>query len=298
MLLVSYVINQDNLISANSLFTLTSGFCLGCGSISAAYFLKINSRNISFLFDSLTFLISGSLLLGIHYDQRVLSIRCRKLGEIVLNYYEDLKKGISYLKNNPKVHSLLLFNVMRFIGSGSLYILLGVFGAKVFQAGDSGISAFYASFGIGIFLGGIMAKKISERLVKPNYFILVGLAVLIEGVFIMAFSHINVFLLSLFILTLAYFSRAFFLTFYDALIMYLVDDHFRGRIFSVDKVFTYTTMSLAMMSCSWSLSILSPQRLAFMTGGFLFLNGIMWLIFVNKRGFSASLSPLAIDAQK
>lgn len=297
LLLVSSVISQDNLISANSLFTLTSGFCLACGSISAAYFLKINGRNISFLFDSLTFIVSGSLLLGIQDGQRVvLSSHCRKLSELVLNYWEDVKRGISYLKNNPRVHSLLLFNVTRFIGSGALYMLLGVFGAKVFQAGDSGISAFYASFGIGIFVGGIMAKKISERLINPNYFILIGLAVLVEGVFIMAFSHINILFLSLFILTIAYFSRAFFLTFYDALIMYLVDDHFRGRIFSVDKVFTYTTMSLAMMACSWSLSIVSPQQLAFITGGFLFLSGILWLIFVNKRGFSASLSPVIIGA--
>ena len=281
--LLSNIVPQNRLIIANSLFTLTSGFCLAGGSLLAVYIMTTYGMTLAFIFDSLTFIVSGLLVLGIKDFQRSLG-HCCSSGNNVLDYYADIKDWIRYLRSNPNVYSLLIFNVLRFAGSGSMYMLLGVFGAKVFHAGDSGVSAFYASFGAGFFLGGIVAKKVSEMSSNLNYYLLIGIAALIEGVFVMIFSQIAVMSLSLVILALSFLSRALFVTFYNSLMMYLVADNFKGRVFVADKMFSYTIMGLAMIACGWGLSIVSPRHLALMTGGFLSLNGVQWLITTSRRG--------------
>lgn len=283
--LIANIVPSNKLIQANSLFALTSGITLAGGTFLSSFVLSTYGATTAFLFDASTFIFAGLLLCGINHLQRLSLSFPHDCRNFLYNCCYDLKDLVEYLKNNYQIYNLLFLNVFRFIGSGSTYILLGVFGTTIFKAGDFGVSAYYACFGIGIFLGGFIAHKIAKKFSNINHYFLIGLAALLEGILIIIFSQTKTMLLSLFIIVGAYISRAIFITIYDSLMMKNVNDIFLGRVLMIDKILSYTVMSLTMLICAWGLKVINPRHIALLTGAYLFLNGAQWLIRKRKELF-------------
>jgi len=284
--LISRIIPDFQLITVNALFTLTSGFCLAGGSFLAATIMSGLETNTAFIFDALTFVFSALTVCGIRSCSYSLTTDEKTVS------FAAMKKTISYICSAHSVYILMLFNFIRLFNYGVIYTLLGVFGAYVYRHGVSGIGAFYGSFGIGTLFGGICAGKLAERIRPQDYFLTLGAMVVAEGVFYLGSGQFSFIALSLVTITAAFTARGVAATIYSSLMMRLVPNEIRGKVFMVDRVCSCAFMSIGIGICSMGLVAVSPKEFTLLSGGLLFLSGSVWLLIVKKNRLS-NFTPLA-----
>jgi predicted MFS family arabinose efflux permease len=144
------------------------------------------------------------------------------------------------------------------------------------------VGLFHVTFGVGFFIGAIIAKEWATRIGWGCYTMLMGLAAVIEGLFVVLFSRVDTFMLALLLLSIAYMGRSIVITLFNTISSRLIDERFKGRYFALNRVFSYTAMGVTMLLCGYGLSLFSARQLAFFAGVFLFINGVSWVIIIQK----------------
>ncbi len=279
--LISRLASYDSLVTAHSLFSIGMGLCIAVGSVAATCIAAAWGNPKIFIFDAATFVVSCFFLLMIQ-DNSSHSQPKDNNDNIVYSYLNDLKEGFIYIKSDYQAGSLLLFNTLRSIGSGIVYFLLGVFGYTVFDAGIEGVGLFHVTFGIGFFIGAMIAKELADRIGWLHYAIFMGIAALTEGLFVSLFSQTDKFVSALMILSIAYMGRSVVITLFNSISSRLIDERFRGRYFALNRVSSYTAMGVTMLLCGYGLNLFSARGLALFAGIFLFVNGVLWMISSHK----------------
>ncbi|NTU43784.1 MAG: hypothetical protein HGA78_12205, partial [Nitrospirales bacterium] len=145
--LTASLVRPERYLTVSGLFSLTSGACLAGGSILAPLVMGWAGRDVAFLLDAATFLLSAGLLFSMKDGKEKAPAPVTAGKGCLRGYGEEILAGLRYIRGNRKVSGLITFNAARFAGSGAMYVLLGAFGSRVFQGGDSGVGIFYASFG-------------------------------------------------------------------------------------------------------------------------------------------------------
>ena len=279
--LISRLADNDSLVTAHSLFSIGMGLCIAIGAVSATGIAAILGNMQIFIFDAATFVVSCFFLLMIPEGKNPRQT-ANRTEDITNSYLIDLKEGFLYVRTNAQARALILFNTLRSVGSGMIYFLLGVFGYSVFNAGIEGVGLFHVTFGVGFFIGAIIAKEWATRIGWGRYTLLMGLAAVIEGLFVVLFSRADTFILALFLLSIAYMGRSVVITLFNTVSSRLIDERFKGRYFALNRVFSYTAMGVTMLLCGYGLSLFSARQLAFFAGVFLFINGVLWVIISHK----------------
>lgn len=274
--LISRFASNDNLVTAHSLFSIGTGFCIAVGAVAATGIAGTWGNRHVFIFDAATYLFSCYFLLRIREGGNPLQ-PCGDTGKIPANYFQDLQDGLRYVRSNHKARLLLIFNMLRSIGSGIIYFLLGVFGYTVFNAGFEGVGLFHVTFGVGFLLGAIVANKLAIRFGWMHYGRIMGIAAVTEGILVIVFSRMDHFMVALAVLSLAYTGRSVVITIFNSLSSRLIEDQLRGRYFALNRVLSYTAMGITMLLCGWVLDLVSARQLAFFAGVFLFVNGLLWI---------------------
>jgi predicted MFS family arabinose efflux permease len=279
--LISRMASSDSMVTAHSLFSLGMGICIAVGSVAATCIASIWGNREIFIFDAATFMLSF-LFLSLIQGGDAVAKQSEKEESVLSGYLIDLTQGFIYVKSDAQAKLLLLFNMLRSVGSGIIYFLLGVFGYKVFNAGTEGVGLFHVTFGVGFFFGSVIVKELADRLDWRHYAAVMGLAAAVEGLFIAIFSQMSNFVAALFILSISYMGRAAALTLFSSLSSRLVEERFRGRYFALLRVFSYTVMGLTMLLCGYALSVFSARQLALFAGVFLVANSVLWMFSSQK----------------
>lgn len=227
---------EDELARANVLFGSAWGTMLAVGAALGGFVTARFGRNVAFLADSVSFLLSAFLLYRI--KRSFSEVRTREHPP----FFKSVRETFRYARSNPRVLSLLVSKGGYGIGAG-VVAMLSVFGRQVFHDGAYGIGLLYAARGVGALTGPFIVRGVSRSNDQQYRWISVAIAIFGLGYIGLSFSP------SLFIgavaICLAHLGGgAQWLTSTFGL-QREVPDHIRGRVFAVDYGLVTLTMSLS-----------------------------------------------------
>jgi MFS family permease len=145
-----------------------------------------------------------------------------------------------------------------------------------------GIGVLFAARGIGTAVGPIVARRIAgegERRMQAS----IGIAVLIGGVFYMAFGSATSFVFALVVLGIAHCGGSILWVFSTVMLQRTVVDSFRGRVFAAELALLTLTMAASNYVTGELLDrfLISPRYVTVGIGLFFLMPGLAW--FLTER---------------
>lgn len=198
-------------------------------------------------------------------------------------FFADLRAGLRYIVATPFVRAVILVNIGWGSGGGMTAILFDRIGGHEFAAGgNSGdwfVAALFTSGGAGVFLGMMLTRRIGRWITDENragYFI--GWSLLVHGL-LFSVSGLMPTLASMAVWVAA--SRLVLgaeFGFQETLMMRVLPDDYRGRVFTADRSLELATMAISTIVTGWLLTWFSPRSLMVASGLFSASPGLVWLL--------------------
>ncbi len=278
------IVSDRELVAANAISSVTWSVMLTLGAAVGGLITGWFGARVSFVLDSLTFLLSAALIVGVRLPKRVprekerLTVR-RALG------ITDTIEGARYVKGRPRVLALLLVKPAWGFGGGIL-TLLAVFGESIFPVGNSaatGIGVLFAARGIGTAVGPIVARRIAgegKRLMQFS----IGIAFFIGGFFYIAFGSTSSFVVALIVLGIAHMGGSILWVFSTVLLQREVEDSFRGRVFAAELALLTLAMAASNYATGEMLDRvgLTARFVTIALGIWFVIPGIIWFLTQNR----------------
>lgn len=169
-------------------------------------------------------------------------------------------------------------------------ILYDQIGGHLFVEGERGdwsVAMLFTSAGVGLFIGMLLARRAGawvaqER--RATHFI--GWSIVAHGIlFSMAGLMSSLGLIALCI-ALSRLIIAMEFGVQETLVMKIVPDEYRGRVFTTDRSLELGMMTLSMIVGGWLLKWFSPLTMLMVSGMLSASPGVVWLLAMWLRRFS------------
>ncbi|MBE3578797.1 MAG: MFS transporter [Caldanaerobacter subterraneus] len=153
-----------------------------------------------------------------------------KLKDAKTRIIEDLKDGMTYIKNMPVIlHTILMIAVLSTF-SMNFNVLVPVFTKNMLHREATGYGLLMSAMGIGALIGALTLASISKRGVKPVYLFAGGIGLGLSQILI---GIQNSYTLTAFLLALSGWFMVTFTSSANTTIQINSADEFRGRVMSV-----------------------------------------------------------------
>jgi hypothetical protein len=206
-----------------------------------------------------------------------------------IHFFSDLKEGLRYIWATPFVRAVILVNIAWATGGGMPNILFEQVGGHIFKIGDRGdwsVAAMFASAGLGVFLGMVLARRVGDYLVEERraaYFI--GWSLLAHGIIFAAAGFATSLLTMLPFIAASRFLLGLEFGVQETMVMRVLPDDYRGRVFTTDRSLEFCIMTFSMGIATWLLNYISPLE-AFVLSGLLSASpGLFWLLAISVAKF-------------
>ena len=195
---VPQLIPGRHLMAANGLNLIASYGTAPVGSALFAAFAAVGEQFMpdsvadpgvaaAFIFDGITFVISGVVMLTVAIPATVLSRERRARGRMdVRAPLRDMSEGLLFVTSFPAVRRLVIGMAAGLFGGGAVFVLGQPFSEQVLQGSNSGYGIVVTTLGVGAGLGmgavTILGKRIERR--EPLFgfaLLLAGLAIVLTG---------------------------------------------------------------------------------------------------------------------
>ena len=195
---VPQLVPERHLMSANGLNLLASYGTAPLGSALFAAFAVVGAQLLpssvanpgvatAFIFDGVTFVLSGIIVLTAAIPPTVLSRERKARGKLdVKTPLQDMLDGFKFVGSYPTVRRLVSGMAAGLFGGGALFVLGQPFSEQVLRGSDSGYGIVVTALGVGAGIGmGAMTlwgKKMERR--EPVFalsLILTGIAIVFAG---------------------------------------------------------------------------------------------------------------------
>lgn len=263
------IVAPEELGPANVLMGSTWGTMLAVGSAIGGLVTAKFGRDVSFIVDSASFLVSALVLWrmrtafsedrGEHHEQPPLG--------------ESIRETFRYARAHPRVLALLTTKGGYGIAAG-VVAMLGVFGRQVFKAGALGIGLLFAARGLGALLGPFLVRAIAKR-DDGQYRAIVWCVLLFGGGYTaLALSPTLAFgLIAIFIAHLGG-GASWQISTYG--LQRETPDYVRGRVFAADYGFVTLTMSLSALFAGVAADRFGPVPATIGTASAALLFAVVW----------------------
>lgn len=289
---ITSIASSDELLFANSLSAGTWSIMFAIGSSIGGIIVSLFSLKIAFLVDSLSFVISAYLLLSIKFTK----IKTQPATEGQKNdeqskelLVSDRKKNslLSIIKSRMSLISVLLIKAAFSLTGGMIWLLITVYGQKIYPYGKEGsisLGFLYGMMGIGAIAGTLAVKKIFSKpanydrwsffflLCRTPIFLLILLAKNIGFIAFASFFHMA--------------TTAILWVISTTMIQTLTPNKFQGRFFSIDNMLNTLMFMVGVYYAGWLMDHgYSPSTLARQATFLAFFIALGWgiLNFFMKR---------------
>ena len=278
--LPSVVRGGPDLVSANSISSVTWSAMLTLGAAVGGPVTGWFGTDAAFVIDSATYVVSALLVWRLRLPPRPAREKRRLTLSKALGV-TDTAEGLRYVRSRPRVLATLLVKPAWGLGGGIL-TLLPVFGEKVFPVGGSaavGMSVLYVARGIGTAVGPVLTRRFYSE-TREQMQRAIGVSFVLAGLFYVAFGVAGGFAPALVWLAVAHMGGSVLWVFSTVLLQATVDDEFRGRVFAAELML----MTLAMAASNYATGEaldrfgLSPRAVAVALGVLFTLPGLLWLL--------------------
>lgn len=281
------IVERHELGAANALSSATWSVMLGLGAALGGLVAGQLGAYPSFVIDSLTFLASAALIGVVRYEHRpALAAAGRSVGAILWQYVD----GLRYLREHVDILLIALHKgVYALIISGGFQVLQVRLAEEIYVIGAGGgtsLGLMYAVVGIGTGLGPIIARYFSGDRDRPQRVaIAVSYGITALGMALTA-PLVN-FELSLFGMILRGVGGGIGWVFATQLLLQLVPDQVRGRVFSTEfALFTLMQAGGAAVG-GWALDGVPADGLAaglsaimWWMAGLILVPGALWTLWI------------------
>jgi MFS family permease len=144
--------------------------------------------------------------------------------------WRDLKEGFSYVRQRPRVFTLLLISSVTSLFGAPYMTMMPLFAREVFHLDASGLSLLMGVAGAGAFCGAVMLALMGD-VRRKGLFVLGGTFVF--GVCVVGFALSHALYVALAFLFLIGFGIVSSIAVVNMLLQHLVSDEMRGRVMSM-----------------------------------------------------------------
>ena len=263
------IVKPEELGPANVLMGSTWGTMLAAGAGIGGLVTATFGRDVSFVVDAASFLLSAIVLLrmrtpfseerGEHHAQPPL--------------FESIRETFRYARSHPRVLALLTTKGGYGIAAGVI-AMLSVFGKEVFKAGALGIGLLFAARGLGALVGPFLVRFIA-RTEETQYRAIVSCVLLFGAGYTalalsptLAFGFVSIFLAHL------GGGASWQISTYG--LQRETPDYIRGRVFAADYGFVTLTMSLSSLLTGIAADRFGPVHATIATASAALLFAIIW----------------------
>ena len=262
------IVAPEELGPANVLMGSTWGTMLAAGAAIGGLVTAKFGRDVSFIVDAASFLVSAVILAGIrtkfsedrgHHEQPPL--------------VESIRETFRYARAHSRVLALLTTKGGYGIAAG-VVAMLGVFGRQVFHAGALGIGLLFAARGFGALLGPFLVRAIAKT-DEEQYRAIIWCVLLFGGGYsALALSPTLTFgLIAIFFAHLGG-GASWQISTYG--LQRETPDYIRGRVFAADYGFVTLTMSVSSLCTGIAADHFGPVRATIVTASAALLFAIVW----------------------
>ncbi len=206
------------------------------------------------------------------------------------HFLADLREGLAYVWATPFVRGVILINIGWATGGGMVNILYDRMGGHVFNShgdrGDWSVATLYTAAGAGLFIGMMLARRAgawaSDEKRAGRY---IGWSLIAHGA-TFALSGLMPGLASMSLLIVV--SRLIIgmeFGVQETLMMKVLPDEYRGRVFTTDRALELGAMTLSMMAAGWLLTWASPRAVIVTSGLLSACPGVIWLLAISLTRF-------------
>jgi MFS family permease len=145
-------------------------------------------------------------------------------------FWRDLTEGFSYVRNRPRVSSLLLLSAVNSLFGAPYFTLIPIYARDIFKLGETGLAVMMGVAGVGAFLGALLVAYLGDFR-RKGWFVLSG--AIAFGLSIINFGVSSQLWLSMVFLFCIGFSIVVSVALTNTLLQKLVTDQMRGRVMSM-----------------------------------------------------------------
>ncbi|HEY6188469.1 MAG TPA: MFS transporter [Pyrinomonadaceae bacterium] len=280
---------DEGLLAANALM-FSSRFLLmsvgaALGGATAARF----GYTTAFVVDSVSFLLSAYYVWLIPSGEMRQQPSGREASEGLketkrrLRVFADMREGWAYIISHRLVFAIIGINILWATGGGACNLIYERLGAVVFARpgearADANVAALYTVVGAGLFIGMMLARRIGAHVeLHKATAPFMGWMLITHGLFFALAGLMPTLLWSGVMIFMSRLVVAVEFAVQETLMMRMLPDGLRGRVFTTDRAAEVLVMSVSMMAAGWSLRTISPRTVTLISGLLSASPGIMWL---------------------
>lgn len=272
--MVANLVPTHLLPNAISLYALLSG---GASIIGPAL-LSLTVTMIGL--EGLFFSVGAAYLLTVFSFALIKTKATGKLNRENSNWH-NLKQGVSYVRGQRQISSLILIAVIFGILGMSFTTLLPIFADTVFLGGLNSYSLLLLGEGVGGLLGAVVISKSATMTSSINLFIIGAVGFSLN---LMLFSQSDSLTIGIGIITLVGITSIMFNTLNNVVIQTLVSEEYRGRVMSIHQ-FTWGSTAIGGLLLGYLTSLLSAPIVLFLSGLVLCVITIIWVLRNPRKHF-------------
>jgi predicted MFS family arabinose efflux permease len=228
-----------------------------------------------FFANGLSFIAVVAALWMVRMDRRPDAAHSEKRRAIL----RDLVEGLRYVRNRPRVSSLLLLSAINSLFGAPYFSMVPIYARDIFHLGETGLALLMGTAGGGAFLGALLVAYLGDFR-RKGWFVLGG--AILFGICIMGFAVSSRLKLSLIFLFGLGFAIVCSVAVTNTLLQKLVTDQMRGRVMSMFLLSFLGTMPIGNILAGAASNHFGPQ-FTLAVGGFVVTIVATGVLIFNRR---------------
>ncbi|MQC26307.1 MAG: MFS transporter [Chloroflexi bacterium] len=272
------LVHQDELVTGNVISSITWSAMLALGAALGGAVAALFGAGAALVLDSLSYLISALLVVGIQSPALVPPESSKSSG------WTDLLEGFAYVRANAHARMLALVKALGQVGTGD--IIIATFARRIFVIGRESagsLGLLYAAAGLGAVLGPVLGRYLhDESPAGLRRRILDGFWIMPLGWVVMAWAP-NIWV-AMFGLLLNLMGGSANWTFSSVLIQTQVPDRYLGRVFALDFALFTLASAASLWLFGWLLDrwLLDPRTILYGVAALSLIPVAIWAAYLRR----------------
>ncbi|HEV2799407.1 MAG TPA: MFS transporter [Pyrinomonadaceae bacterium] len=300
----------DELLAANSLSASTTAATIAVGSALGGLVATFVSRDLVFILNAATFLVSALLIARIRLPSRqlamvepqfpdkaadensrshVTTVFGRMVDELGRAVFE-FREGLRYVRRDGVLAAVFIVAAGWGLGNGVARALYSVFGARLGELTaaawaarprDFGISVLFVAMGAGGVLGAPVARRLGAA--SDSLGARMGRSLIFDGCGLVVFTLMpNLWTASL-VLVAREMNFAIWWTAQQTLVMHRTDNAYAGRVFASYETLTTLMMVASMYVAGAGADAFGIRPVAALGGFVIAFSGLLWFLLRRRH---------------
>ncbi|MCY4526741.1 MAG: MFS transporter [Anaerolineaceae bacterium] len=283
--LLPALLPREGLVLANTLGSVTWSAMLAGGAIAGGLVAAQLGTQWALFIDSLTFLVSALLIVGIRTNIRARAPEYAESGSPATQSAQGLREGLRFLRQSPATLAVLM--VKAGISLGSIDAVMIIYASRLFNFGEDSstpLSIMYAAFGIGAVSGPLLLNRFNDGRVRVmRRLIRYGFLLMSAGWLVMGGA--GTLPLVALALTLRAMGTSICWTYSSVIIQKSVPDRFLGRMFSLDMASFQFVGAFSILLTGYLIDffgVAQVRDVVLLMAGFSTLPLVLWTLIVPR----------------